>query len=67
MNVCAFKTTKKIFLRPKMSKFDELETQNSKNLHFCALKVTKMENYVEFQSALFNEFVPTVPCVNIEN
>ena len=29
----------------QMSKFEKLEQKNSQNLHFCAEKVTKIENY----------------------
>ena len=46
MNFSDFKTTKKNILHPKLSKFEKLEPKNCKNLHFHALKVTKIKNYM---------------------
>ena len=57
-----------------MCKFEKLELKSPPNLHFCALKVTKIKKLHELQSPLFNEFGPTVrwapipqKCANLKN
>ena len=41
-----------------MSKYEKLEPKNHKNLHFCAEKVTKIENDIISKVHFFINLVP---------